>query len=191
MSFFGDELYVRLSAIEGESTDLEAYCQSFAEMFAEVELVAREDEDGKLPWSHLLDPELANLNELLWLAQMAGVRIPIGLGLEDARSFVELAESRRRGTLAYMIELAQRLLTGTKTVFYIERYNDSAYQLRMATRTSETPDEDAVRAALLSAKPAGIVLTYDAVAGITWDEPTHAWTGAGAATWDSSADAVP
>jgi hypothetical protein len=196
---FAAELYEKVKVTENESADLSAYCDSIGEMFKEVELLAREDADGNLPWSKITDPELAftELTDplatyaLLWLAQLAGVRIPIGLAAADEmRAIIELAEARRRGTVLYMVEVAQRLLTGDKFVWMQER-DGSAYQLSIVTRTAETPDEDAVRAALLVVKPAGIVLTYTVSDGVTWDEPVHAWNAAGSVTWDETVTVTP
>lgn len=144
-----------------------------------------------IPWSKITDPELANSPAmLLWLAQLAGVKVPVGLGSEDMRTFIEAAESRRRGTISYMVEVAQRLLTGTKTVYTHERVS-SAYTLSIATKASETPDSTAVLNALLANKPAGIVMTYVTTTGVIWDTPTHQWDQATTTTWDSSLSVVP
>lgn len=196
---FAEELYDKIKVTESESADLSAYCDSIGQMFKEIEQLAREDADGNLPWAKITDPELAfseltdplSTYALLWLAQLAGVRVPIGLADRDSmRQIIELAEARRRGTVEYMVEVAQRLLTGDKFVFVIER-DGSAYQLSIVTRTSETPDEDAVRAALLAVKPAGIVLTYTVSSGVTWNEPVNAWNAAGAVTWDETSTVTP
>jgi hypothetical protein len=189
MTQFADEAKLRLAPVMTD--DLEAYLDGIGEMFAEVEDYAREDADGNPPWSHLLDPEqVTTVAGLYWLAQLAGVRAAPGLALEPLRTVVELASARRRGTIAYMVEVVQALLTGSKTVITQERYLDSAYKLRIVTRNSETPDPAAVLAALLAIKPAGIVLTYDHVDGITWDEVVHTWSAA-TITWDESTSTTP
>jgi len=142
------------------------------------------------PWATITDPESA-INEfaLLYLAQLAGVRVPQGYAFRDMQTFIERAEARRRGRLDYMVELAQSTLTGNKTVITMERVT-SAWTLRILTRTSETPDQDATRAAILRGKPAGIVLDYQAVAGITWDEAVSQWNSA-TVTWDQSVNTIP
>lgn len=142
------------------------------------------------PWAKLLNPEAAvNEAALLYLAQLAGVRVPQGMKFRDMQTFIERAEARRRGRLSYMVELAQATLTGNKFVFTIER-EPTAWVLRMVTRLSETPDPAATEAAILRGKPAGIVLDYEAVAGITWDEAVSQWNATGL-TWDESSDTVP
>jgi hypothetical protein len=186
---FADELRYRFAPVMTD--DLSTYLDGIAAMFAEVELLAREDDDGNPPWSQIMDIDLAaSTFALLWLAQLAGVRVPIGMEIEDMRDFIRLAESRRRGTPAYMAEVAQRYLTGTKTVAMIERIGDEAYRIRVVTRASETPDPAIVEAALRSVKPASLVLEYAAVDGTTWDEAISAWN-ATAYTWDEAEDEIP
>lgn len=144
-----------------------------------------------VPWAKPLDPDEANSEAmLLWLAQLAGVKVPVGLDAQKMRSLIKLAEGRRRGTIAYMVEVAQRLLTGTKTVYTHERVS-SAYTLAIATKATETPDSAAVLKALLAVKPAGIVLTFATTTGVIWDVPTHGWDAAAAVTWDASLSTVP
>lgn len=195
MSVFSDELYAALSAIDGEGADLEAYVGAIGDMFAEVEGYARGDDTGDLlPWQSLLDPSIANVYALMWLAQLAGVNVPIGMesDIDTLRTFVEAAEGRRRGTLPYMVEVAQRTLTGTETVVTFERYTGDAYLLHVITRTDETPDAAATEAAIRSVKPAGIVLSYEVSDGVTWDEPVHTWDGSTAGTtWSKSITTVP
>lgn len=197
LSFTGtgewEDEHFEITLPEGaHSMDAGVYRSNGVETFYVGKFSIKDQADSDLPaWGRALDPE-ATVNEavLLWLAQLAGVRVPIGSKVGDIRTVIELAEGRRRGTIEYMVEVAQRLLTGDKFVWVSER-DGSAYRLSIVTRTDETPDEDAVRAALLAVKPAGIVLTYTVSDGVTWDEPVHAWNSAGAVTWDESQDTVP
>jgi hypothetical protein len=187
---FADELRYRFAPVMTD--DLSVFIGGIAAMFAEIELLSREDDDGNPPWSQIMDVDLASTEfALLWLAQMAGVRVPVGMEIEDMRDFIRLAESRRRGTIAYMVEIAQRYLTGDKTVVVFERVDGFAYRLRIVTRDDETADPDAVEAALLAVKPAGIVLEYGDVDGVTWSEAISAWNSAGAIAWDDTSDEVP
>lgn len=70
-----------------------------------------------------------------------------------------------------MIDVVTPLLTGNKTIFFEER-STSAYTITVITRTTETPDSDAVLRALMTQKPAGIILTYVTTAGRTFAETT-------------------
>jgi hypothetical protein len=63
---------------------------------------------------------------------------------------------------------------------------DYAYYLQVRTYTSETPDFTATRNALLSQKPAGLVLDFDHVAG-----QTYAQVKAGYATYAALKAAYP
>jgi hypothetical protein len=57
----------------------------------------------------------------------------------------------------------------SRTVYLTERYTANAYILAVRTVTAQTPDVAATRAALIAAKPAGLVLDYATVAGQTYD----------------------
>src|SRR4029077_9853146 len=72
-----------------------------------------------------------------------------------------------RGSLAAMRSAAQLFLVGNRTVNIYERIN-SAYHMVVQTYFNETPDPNIVRAALMSQKPAGIVLDYTVTIGQTW-----------------------
>jgi hypothetical protein len=63
-----------------------------------------------------------------------------------------------------MTAAAQLHLTGTKTVFFRERYG-GAYRLQVLTYLSQTPDSTLVLKELMAQKPAGIILTYTVLAG--------------------------
>lgn len=52
------------------------------------------------------------------------------------------------------------------------------------------PNPAPVLAALLAQKPAGIVLTYEVQAGISWDQAAETWDGT-AGTWDDQSNVVP
>jgi len=60
-------------------------------------------------------------------------------------------------------------LTGNRSVTLFER-DTSAYHLTVRTFDAETPYPDRVLAALLSQKPAGLVMDYAVSDGLTYDE---------------------
>lgn len=157
---------------------------------AEISGSYADDEEFE-SWGRLLNPDkTAPEAALLWLAQLAGVRIPVGTNRTDMETLIAAAEARRRGTVTFMVEVAQRLLTGTKTVYVSER-DTSPYHLTIVTRTAETPDSAAVLKALLAIKPAGIALTYTTASGVVWNTPTHQWNQAGLVKWDDTSTVVP
>jgi hypothetical protein len=62
------------------------------------------------------------------------------------------------------VAAAQLHLTGTKIVFFRERYG-GAYRLQVLTYTVQTPNPTLVEKELMAQKPAGIILTYTVLAG--------------------------
>lgn len=164
---------------------------------------AMDDESETRPgWSVLLDLEEAPDEALDWLGQFNGSRLPDGLSEAERRSRIVSADGAERGTPGSIVAAVEPLLTGTKTVLMRERYNsatplvDAPWHLQVTTLTSETPDPDAVEAAILTQKPAGIVLDYHTVDGQDWqsvlDNNTD-WTDVDATfdTWQDVADNTP
>lgn len=137
-------------------------------MFQLVEDLSRDTDDGP-GWSAALDVDRAPEAALPWLAQFVGVRIPLGLDEAQQRARIRSTDGFRRGTPAALVGAAQQYLTGSKTVIFRER-DGGAYKLKVWTRTSETPDSAKVLAALLEQKPAGITLTYAAIADWIYDD---------------------
>lgn len=159
------------------NSDLQAYIGSLGHMFDQAELAARPG-DGDPPWSQMFDPTMAPDEALAWLGQWVGVPKEFKSSLETNEDFYARQRQRiithlgwNRGTRQAMIDVVTPLLTGNKTVFFDER-STSAYTITVITRTAETPDPDAVERALLTQKPAGIVLTYVVVTGRTFAETT-------------------
>jgi hypothetical protein len=100
-----------------------------------------------------------------WLGQLAGVTDAAGT-VEQQRLAVQ-GRGSSRGTVAAIRAAVQATLTGTKRVTITERA-DGAYRIEVITYAPETPDTARTLAAVLSAKPAGLLLTYDAPLGQTW-----------------------
>jgi hypothetical protein len=130
-------------------------------------------DDGSPPFSPLLDPARCPAWALPWLAQLVGVAIPATATEQQAREIIVGLAGHKRGTTAMLEAAAGFYLTGTKTVFFRERDPDSPdppYTLEVVTLDDETPDPDAVRAALMAQKPAGIILNYRQVQGQDWQQ---------------------
>jgi hypothetical protein len=128
-------------------------------LLGEVDDVVR-DTDELPGWAAELTSELTHRPH--WTAQFLGVQIPAGADDATARALIRDRPAFRRGTVPALIAAAQATLTGTRYVNVIER-DGSAYALRVQTFTEETPDAAGTLAALLTQKPAGLVLTYSAV----------------------------
>lgn len=164
-----DELYEQLDPIAKwqTSTDRNAdetndwpllrLCEAVTKPYQELDDIAG---DGDLPgWAALLDPDLTPVWALPWLAQLVGVRLTVGASEAVQRAEVTTAAGWRRGRPASIVAAVQATLTGTKDVRIVERWT-SAYTLLVLTIPSETPDEAVTLAAIISQKPAGIVLEY-------------------------------
>lgn len=117
-------------------------------------------------WAIMLSPDLAPPEALGWLAQFVGVTLDVGLTVEEQRARIKSADGWRRGTVAAMRGAVAGHLTGSKTFSFRERYDylnpniDAPYHMEIVTYTAETPDPVAALTAIMSQKPAGIVLHY-------------------------------
>jgi hypothetical protein len=125
-------------------------------------------------WSLLMDVDRCPVEALPWLGQFVGVRLLPNSSEADQRARIASTDGFRRGTPAAMIGAAQATLTGTRTLRFKERSGDTAvtpeyaYYLDAVTYKNETPDPAATLRALLAQKPAGLVLTYNAIDQNTW-----------------------
>lgn len=171
---FAADLYEKLYPLAyddaAQGYALAHLCAAIGTMFQTVEDYARDSFAGDPGWSILMDVDRAPPEALGWLGQLAGVRLRSGLDDASKRAAIQALGGMNRGTVESIIGAAQQYLTGTKHVYVDERSGGNAYQLSMATRTSETPDSAAVLSAILEQKPGGIVLTYATVPGQTYGE---------------------
>jgi hypothetical protein len=126
----------------------------------------------------MFDPNNCPVEALAWLGQFVGVPLENRSVLEADAPYYARQRSRiaahigfSRGTPAAMRAVLAPLLTGNQTVFFKERDGDP-YTLTVVTRTSETPDAVAARRALLTQKPAGIILNYTTANTRTFAETT-------------------
>lgn len=133
------------------------------------------DTDEHQGWEAVFNVEDAPEFALDYLAQFVGVKIEQQMTAAQKRLAISTPAGFARGTIAAMRAAAQAWLTGDKTVNFTER-DGGAYLLTVETYIGETPNADAVEAALIKAKPAGILLTYAAVVGLTYAdlESSHA-----------------
>jgi hypothetical protein len=152
-----------------------------------LDLVGRIDyyshDDGGAPGdtSDLADPYAADAAWLPWLAQLVGAQLPAGLTVADQRAAIAGALAGfLKGTKAGIAAAAATVLTGTKYVLVRPLFGGDRWTVELRTRTTETPGDAAVLAAVLAqkAKPAGltIVVTHYAAswAAIEAAHPTWA-----------------
>lgn len=132
------------------------------------EIVAdREEYPG---WTVLFDPDACPAWALPYLAQFVGVTLLPSDSEARQREKIKLPEQFKRGTPAAMLAAVRATLTGGQTILMDERFTGSAWQLRIRTLVSETPDEAVTEAAAVSQKPIGILLDYSAVTGQDWGD---------------------
>lgn len=143
---------------------LEVLLDAIGVMFEQVqEIVVDGDQPG---WT--VPVTLADAKELGWLGQFVGVRLAPALTDAEARVAIDAVAGFSRGTPSAIVNAAARTLTGNKSVKFYERAGGNAYDLTVITYSSQTPDPTATEAAIRALKPAGIVLTYLVVDGLTY-----------------------
>lgn len=174
---------------EDRGSPLGYLAASVAEQLAPMDAVASVDTLDRPGWWSLLDVDEAPADALLWLAQLVGAVCPDGLSEADERMCIRDANGRKRGTPGAMRTAVQATLTGSRQVLITERFG-GAYRLKVQTYASETPDQAATLAAIISQKPAGLVLTYEVLQGATWDQALGTWD-AQTLTWDQYTTVIP
>lgn len=139
-----------------EQTDLMWWCVSLARPMDGWWAITQDN------WESILDPYETPTEALGWLAQFDGTVIEPSWTEQEIRDAIARPDGFARGTPAAMMDAARRTLTGNKYVLLVERFGGNAYHIFMRTLDAETPDEAATRAAILSKKPAGLILDYEA-----------------------------
>jgi hypothetical protein len=165
---------------EAQDWALLRFCDALAgSVLQQIHGYVTDQDDGTPGWSVVMDPDQAPAEVLPWLAQFAGVEFRQGMTESEQRAAIKLPEGFNRGTPAASIAATKRHLTGSKTVLRDERYGGHAYQLRVRTLLSETPDPAVTQADVISQKPIGIKLIYEAIDSQDWGDlrADHAtWT---------------
>jgi hypothetical protein len=179
VSEVAEELYSIISplAFEDEENDwaLLIFCEALigaVQIVREYSIPFWQGVRADINWQTILSIDDTRGEALRWLAQFVGVVIVPQLVLEndnDLRDYIKSLPGFTRGSPNAMRAEISRFLTGNKTVIFRERYG-GAYKLEVRTYTSETPDSAKVLSAIISQKPAGISLNYQALAGQEWQQ---------------------
>jgi hypothetical protein len=119
--------------------------------------------------SALTDINRTPTKALPWLGQFFGLRPKPDLDDPEQRDRIRTTDGWNRGRVSAIVGAAQQYLTGAKQVSIHERDPD-AYSYSVVTYADQTPDSEAVRMALLEAKPAGLNMTYAVMAGQTFHD---------------------
>lgn len=126
-----------------------------------VDQIIRDSDEGS-GWGPALDVDRVPYFRLMrYLAQFIGVETISGQETLDAnRAKLRYPASHfGRGTREHMVQAAKAYLTGGKFVRLTER-TISPYHLEVLVARRECPDPGAVRNAVLSQKPAGLVADF-------------------------------
>ena len=139
MTVFQDELVGRLEPIVAQG-DWEILLRGIGAMFGEIELLARDDEDGNPGWSILLDVDRVPTQGLPYLAQIVGLLLPTGSSDADARAAIRWRNPWRRGTVDALVRVGKLHLSGGQQVIVHER-DKGAYHFSVVTYAKESPND--------------------------------------------------
>lgn len=188
------------SGLAGNGYPLLTFIDSIGSQYAITEAYTRDD-PTHIGWSQLLDVNVCPPFALPWLAQFAGVVLPVGATTSQMRALIVGQANSKRGTVASLIAVLQQFLTGTQLVTVYER-NPDPYSFIIVCQGSQISGgaggatAAAALAALIAAKPAGLIMSFVVQSGLTWGEMAGYPVVAGrwadqTDTWASLADDVP
>jgi len=120
-------------------------------------------------WDNILSAEETPTEAIRYAAQFSGLQVETQWTEETQRTMLAAPPGFARGTVAAMVSAIQMTLTGSKTVYLVERPDGEAYQLIIRTLEGETPSPEMTEAAIRAVKPAGIMLDYDVLTGQTYN----------------------
>lgn len=182
-----DDIYESLGhfARKDESGDLLTFVEALGMPLERLNEMVGDQPDGKPGWSPVFDVDNVEPEHLPFLAQFVGARLTPEMGVEQQRAEVREPSSWRRGTTAALRTTIQRTLTGSKRVIIRER-TPEPWDIYVRTLKSETPDEARTEAVARANKVAGLVLSYEAIDGVTVDDVAAGWE-----TVDDLAEAFP
>lgn len=161
---------------EAQGWALAHFCQALALSLDEVaDMVEDDDVNDRPGYAGLFDIDTVAEKYLPYIAQFIGVDIPGQLTDTQKRIRIKETAGWKRGTVDAIKGAARQYLTGTGTVYVVERHG-SAYKITVTTLTSETPDVAATTAAIQAQIPAGLVFTHSVVSPSTFAilRDTHA-----------------
>ena len=138
---------------------LATWCQGIGQMFDEIEDLVRDTPEG-IGWSKVVDINRTPDKWVDWMTQFVGQLLFPNDDTETRKDRIVSRDTFNRGSVPAFRAALRRTLTGNRQVIFNERQNGSAWRLGVITFVSETPDEEASRAEMLTQKPGGIVLNY-------------------------------
>lgn len=166
--FAWEELYESLEpfhyAEEQYDYPLRKFCQSLLDPAEIIYWLVRDQPNGDVGWSILLDPTRCPDQLIPWLQQLAGIRPIRGNPAKIERKRILTGEGYNRGTLRSIYEAAATI--GAATFAVTERYNDSPWQIQLLFTPAEySPEAEQYVAGFI---PAGIKYTVSFWGGKTY-----------------------
>ena len=163
-----EQLTESLGPFSAESEELGQFLEALADPTESIySIVGEEAQD--VGWSIVFDADTCPAEILPWLAQFEGVTLTEDMNEAQRRTAIKVREGAARGRPATIISRVERTLMISRRIILEERYEDNAYVLYVRTFAAETPSEDLTRAAIISQKPAGLVLDYQVIAEGSYD----------------------
>lgn len=147
--------------------DLLIVVEAWARLLQQVEDIIRDTDEGP-GYSIIVDADRAPAEWIPWGMQLNGVRPRSGLTDAAQRARWKSTDGFKAGTPGAIVGAAQQYLTGTKTVYLVERHG-SRYRFTVTTIDTETPDPAAVLAALKEQKPYGFSMAHAMTTGVNYN----------------------
>jgi hypothetical protein len=173
---------------------LRGFCEGLCLPMQPVHDLVRERDD--MPgWGALFDPDVAEPDQLPYLAQYPGCVLTPDMSVEQIRNEIREPTGWARGRDPAIPIAAQGTLTGSRRVLIRPRTPELGIHY-IRTLKSETPSENRTQAVLRAAVPAWEVLDYAAIDGVTWGDVAAGWDDWSAVaddfeSWADLADLLP
>jgi hypothetical protein len=123
------------SGIAGNGYPLLTVLDAIGSQYNVTEQYTRDD-PTHIGWGQLLDVNACPTFALPWLAQFAGVSIPVGSTDPQMRALITSQANTKRGTPATLIAILKSFLTGTQIIQLLERTPDP-YSFTIACQASQ------------------------------------------------------
>jgi hypothetical protein len=169
----GGDLYDALEPLtyddEALGWPLAQFVDALGLVLEEIAKLVRADDEGHDGWSAFADPVRCPPAFLYTLAQWAGVRYPRRMAEADLRTLINgHAPGLWRGTKESLLNTVARYLKPGGGIYFEERADGNAYKLRISTFVHDTLNEAAIQRELAVQVPAGLILEYRLLAGMSY-----------------------
>jgi|SRR5215471_2324304 len=169
---FAQALYAQMAPVQNAEDQtgyaLLIFLGAIGQMLQDLDYLAHSPSPSRPIWFHLIDLDSCPDNGVPWLAQFVGVRTFPSFTPAQQRQQIRDKIGWGRGTPTALAAALRPYLTGTQTINILERQG-GAYLIEVDSYATESPPagavQNAARAALNAAKPAGLILTWNILAG--------------------------